>query len=420
MNHFQKALIKLLAYSLWILGTTSLQATPPASVIKPSGYSQSELDTALLNFYQDWKTTYLVQQCGEGRYLVDMAADGNTVEGGTAASTLTTSEAHGYGMLITVMMADFDPQARRIFDGMVDFFHDHPAQSAPGLIAWNQLRDCKDAGENVGGRNSASDGDMDIAYAFLLADKKWGSSGKINYKHEAINVITAIKQHEVDPENHFIRLGDWVDDIDDGQYANTTRSSDFMVSHLKAYADATGDKSWNKVRDTTYAIMASIRQTDSPKTALMPDFIVDLPHHPQPAKAMFLEGEDDGAYSWNAARYPWRVALDYRLYGDKRALSALAPINQWIINITHGDPKRIADTYALDGTYSKDSGFDSMAFVSMFAVSATIDPSNQAWLNALWENIKNKPVENEDYFGNTLKMLAMITITGHWDKPLHL
>ncbi|WP_449437807.1 glycosyl hydrolase family 8 [Pedobacter steynii] len=43
------------------------------------------------------------------------------------------------------------------------------------------------------GRSCATDGDMDIAYALLLADKQWGSSGKINYKAEAISIINALK-----------------------------------------------------------------------------------------------------------------------------------------------------------------------------------------------------------------------------------
>jgi len=392
-------------------------ATPHTAVIKPSGFTQEELDSDLSSFYQEWKSTYLFQGCGDQRYLVDVAADGKAVGGGTAASTLTVSEAHGYGMLITVMMADFDVDAKDIFDGMVYFFHDHPAKSNPGLMAWNQLRTCSDAGSDVGGDNSATDGDMDIAYALLLADAKWGSNGTIDYKAEAEKVISAIKAHEIDSASHFVRIGDWVDTVDDGIYAHTTRSSDFMVSYFPTFADVTGDTSWDSVSDETYSIIHTIRSSFSPNTSLVPDFIVGLPSTPRPAAASFLEGENDGIYSWNAARYPWRIALDYLLNNDERAYEALTPLNKWIITTTGGDPELIADTYSLDGVPLVDGGLNTMAFVSMFAVSAMIDESNQDWLDALWQDIKATSLADEDYYGNTLKLLSMLTITGHWKQP---
>jgi endoglucanase len=386
------------------------------TVIKPS-YEQAELDTQLTDFYQQWKASYLRQGCGDGRYYVDAAGDGKTVEGGTADSTLSISEGHGYGMLITVMMADFDPDAQKIFNGMVSFFHDHPAKSNPGLMAWNQLRTCQNAGDDVGGDNSATDGDLDIAYALLLADSKWGSTGDINYKVEAGKVISAIKQLEIDPVSQFVRIGDWVDRVDDGQYAHTTRSSDFMVSYFKAFAGITGDNSWYLVRDQTYFIINDIRDSFSQYTSLIPDFIVDVPSNPRPAEPMYIEDTGDGEYSWNAVRYPWRIALDYLLYDEERAYDALVPINSWIIKATGGDPGNIAETYTLDGSYSVESGFDSMASVSMFAVAAIIDKSNQLWLDDLWMDINQKSINDEDYYGNTLKLLSMITITGHWLKP---
>ena len=426
MNSFKKILITSVFSSVILACAGSPHQDSPAvafsgpciltSIIKPSD-EQSELDAQLLHFYDEWKSIYLQQGCGVNRYLVDVAADGNNVEGGTAAETLTISEAHGYGMLITVMMADFDPDSQEVFDGMVSFFHDHPARSNPGLMAWNQLRNCQDAGDDVGGDNSATDGDLDIAYALLLADRKWGSEGIVNYRDEALKIISAIKEQEIDPDSQFVRIGDWVDRVDEGLYANTTRSSDFMVSHFKAFADFTGDSSWYAVRDETYSIMASISSTYSADTSLMPDFIVGLPDDPRPADSRFLEGSDDGAFSWNAVRYPWRIALDYLLYDDIRAFQALMPLNLWIKSVTGGRPENIADTYSLKGKYSRNSGFDSMAFVSMFAIAATIDESNQQWLDNLWQDINEKTINDEDYYGNTLKLLAMITITGHWPKP---
>lgn len=387
-----------------------------AQGIRPTGLTQRQLDGSVIDFYKKWRSVYVVQGCGNGRYYVGVTADGKSVGGGTAKSTITVSEAHGYGMLISVLMADFDPSAHTVFDGMVHYFHDHPAKSGAGLMAWNQTKGCGNARE-VAGDHSATDGDLDIAYALLLADKKWGSAGSLNYRKEALKVIAAIGKHEIDANSRFVRIGDWVDDTDETQYAPVTRSSDFMVSHFKTFADVTGDRAWYAVRDETYSIINRVRGKYSPQTALMPDFIIGLPTTPRPAGANFLEGPNDGAYSWNAARYPWRIAVDYLLNDDQRALAALRPLNSWIKRATHGDPANIADTYKLNGNPTANGDRDPVAFVSMFAVSASIEATNQSWLDALWKDMTARTVSDEDYYGNTLKLLAMITITGHWTQP---
>jgi len=40
--------------------------------------------------------------------------------------------------------------------------------------------------------DSAADGDLDIAYALLLADRQWGSCGTVNYLLEAQRVLVDV------------------------------------------------------------------------------------------------------------------------------------------------------------------------------------------------------------------------------------
>ena len=404
--------------ALCLMASVAPAATSPYAPgsIAPTA-DQAVLDRALAEFYSEWKSFYLREGCGEGRILVRTDGDGKPTYGGSAKATITVSEAHGYGMLATVMMADFDPDAHRLFDGMLRFFHDHPASSDPGLMAWNQVEDCTDAGDDVGGSNSATDGDLDIAYALLLAERRWGNEGAFDYGAEAQLVLRAILTHEVAQPDNILLIGDWAKAGDDATYAATTRSSDFMQSHFAAFADRTGDRRWLDLRDTIYGVIATVGEKYSPGTGLMPDFIVGLPDKPQPAPRGFLEGEYDGAYSWNAARYPWRVGLDFLLNGDERSRKVLRPLNAWARQATLGEPERFADTYRLDGKPAPDSGRNQMAFVSMLAVSAMIDADNRDWLDALWSSMEKKPAADEDYFGNTLKLMAMIVVTGHWAGP---
>ncbi|WP_460134282.1 glycosyl hydrolase family 8 [Pseudomonas sp. S1_E04] len=406
------------ASSLWPSQASALgQALPyyPGS-IKPDHLSKAIMDQQLATFYEEWKAVYLSAECGRGRYFVKVSADQKPVGGGTAPNTLTVSEAHGYGMLLSVMMAGQDPDAHKIFDGMVRYFQDHPARSSPGLMAWNQVAGCGNATGQFRGDVSATDGDLDIAYALLLADQTWGSQGSIDYRRQADAVLAAILKYEVHPRTQHLKLGDWVGTDGDTELEYTARSSDFMPSHLYSFFAVTGDKRWQAVRDKTYSIIDTFTERYSPSTALVPDFISHLDTSLTPARAEQVEGQHDGDYSWNAARYPWRIGLDYLMYGDPRARQTLTTFNRWARSSTHDEPSAFHTGYRVDGTPLDDEQNDP-AFIAALGVSAMVSPENQPWLNNLWDNLQHRPIKAHDYYANTLKLLGMVVMSGHWGRP---
>ena len=71
------------------------------------------------SFYTTWKSNYLRSACSPGQYYVQFEPNGGVQK--------TVSEAHGYGMLITVIMAGFDPNAQTIFDGFINYLLAHPS-----------------------------------------------------------------------------------------------------------------------------------------------------------------------------------------------------------------------------------------------------------------------------------------------------
>jgi endo-1,4-beta-D-glucanase Y len=394
------------------LGATPVRADYVAGTILPNHLRQGQLNAEVVDFHEKWKSVYLAAGCGEGRYYVNLAADSRPAAGNSAGQTITVSEAHGYGMLIAAMMAPFDPEAQQVFDGMVAYLRDHPAKADPALMAWNQIEGCDDAIAS-NGVATATDGDLDIAYALLLADKVWGSNGAVDYRAEARATITAILRVEVSRSGNFMRLGDWAG-ARGHSFRNTTRGSDFMMAQIKAFADATGEARWLAVRDRSYDIMDEVRGKYAPETGLMPDFIVRASTKPRPAPAHYLESVADGFYAWNACRYPWRVAMDYLIYGEPRALAALIPLNAWARAVTGDDPTKFQAAYRLDGTTTPKSYENPLAFVAPLGPAAMIDPANQDWLNAIWDAVVAKDIADDDYYGNTLKLLSMIVMSGHW------
>ena len=178
-----------------------LAAGMTVSVAAPLGAAAETTDKTadMTAFYQEWKSKYVRQNpyvTDETQYYVYYSED--TYSGGEPVP-VTVSEAHGYGMLIAVSMADYDPDARAIFDGMVRYYQAHPSEIGLHLMAWQQSDNGKSLTE-TDGADSATDGDMDIAYALLLADKVWGSGGSYDYAAMGKAVIGDIMTYEVNQE----------------------------------------------------------------------------------------------------------------------------------------------------------------------------------------------------------------------------
>ncbi len=217
-----------------------------SGVIKPNYVSQDQLDNDVKRIYDEWKGRYLVQHPQKpNQYYVFY----NLEKINDPENAVSCSEGHGYGMLATALMAGYDDKAKVYFDGLYYFYKAHPSINDPALMAWQQIKTSN--GDimntppyaNEDGNFSATDGDMDIAYALLLADKQWGSNGEINYLKEAKTIINAIMDKDVNVDEWILKLGDWVNN-DDSTYGMGTRSSDFMLSHLKVFQEAKGNSNW--------------------------------------------------------------------------------------------------------------------------------------------------------------------------------
>ena len=366
--------------------------------IFPSASEQAR-DQAVIDFYEHWKKTYLVPGCDEGELVVRSK---------NKPSNLTVSEAHGYGMVILAYMAGHDPNAKTQFDAMMRYHRAHQSGITKGIMAWNQNTACV----HVGGNNGATDGDLDIAYGLLLADRQWGSCHDVDYAKTAEWVITAISRSSLDDEGRYPLLGDWVNPSWTLGHYNGTRISDFMGTHFRAFAALSTDPVWQGLLENCYWI-AEVIQAQTP-TGLLPDFAEGLENgEPVPAKMGYLEGARDGSYAYNACRIPLRMGTDYLLSGDARPRRIAMRINEFVKRASKGDPKKLRGGYHLDGKEMVD--YETMAFTGPFTVGAMMDPAGQEWLDRLWTHCVER--ESENYYEDTLRLLSMIAISGNWWAP---
>lgn len=367
--------------------------------IKPNHRSQAQLDADVQASYDHWKAHYLVPAgtttAGDPLYRISW---------GELGPEQTVSEGQGYGMMIVALMAGYDADAQIIFDGLWEFSREHPSEIDPRLMDWK-------VPESIDDDDSAFDGDADIAYGLLLADAQWGSEGGIDYRTAAEMVITAIDESTIGPDSRLPMLGDWVPFSDPPYTQYTHRTSDFMPSHFRAYGRATNNSDWQVVVAKAQSVIDSFQANHSPTTGLLPDFVIGTDGVPQPAFAGFLEGGQDGQYAYNAGRIPWRIGLDVLLNDDPTSRSQVQMMSRWLEIETGGQVINIKAGYALDGTPLSD--YFTTFFAAPFGVAAMSDPTQQVWLNDIYDAVYDT---HEDYYEDSVTLLSLLAMTGNfWD-----
>ncbi len=374
--------------------------------IRPNHVTQDEINRVITNYYKKWKDRFFIPEDEPGRSFIICRSTRHRL----GYRLMATSEGQGYGMLITALIYPYDPFAKQDFDALFQFCKAHPSLNNASLMSW-------EAQANAflpSLLDSATDGDLDIAYALLLADRQWGSDGAINYLGEAKKIIKALEKECIHHTSHHLLLGNWVTD-NRSIYYNGTRSSDFMPGHFLAFAEVGHKPLWNQVYQRERDVLLAFSETYSPETGFFADFLVGLEESPQAAPPGYLEREDDSHFGFNACRLPLRMGIGYLHSGDPTLLPLIERTSHWVEQTTRGNPAHIAAGYTLSGkALQKES---SMAFTAPLAVAAACCPDQQPWLNALWETLAAQPVDTDSYYASTLQLLSMLALSGNWWDP---
>ncbi|MCF3934280.1 glycosyl hydrolase family 8 [Acuticoccus sp. M5D2P5] len=119
------------------------------------------------------------------------------------------SEGQGYGLLLAVYADD-----RATFDRIVAFTWSRMRLREDGLVSW--LYDPRQF-PSIVDRNNASDGDLLIAYALVLAALKWDDT---RYLAAAAPLIDAIGRHLLETRGGIVRLRPGAFGFDEGDSAD--------------------------------------------------------------------------------------------------------------------------------------------------------------------------------------------------------
>ena len=372
--------------------------------------NQAEQDALVENFYDHWKAKYVKTTPTGDKYI--STADVKDFEGGDDRPE-STSEGHGYGMMITVLMAGYDLEAKANFDAMLRYYKKHVCKTNADyrLMIWAQDKNFNDQSDDA-----ATDGDMDIAYSLILADRQWGSQDSINYLDLAKKMLNAIAKYEINKDIFSIKLGNAIEDASSGDYYSM-RTSDFMPSHFRSFLKITNDPIWEKIIDSNYSTILKMQSTFSPLPGLVPDYMVHLNKNAKPHSG------EKGRYEFNACRVPWRIGLDNILYGDQRAKEFCDRMNKWLVSNSGKPLYNINEGYKLDGeplsTQDDLEKFEAMEFLCPFMVSEMCS-NEQEWLNKLWtmtNHFDMASYKKLDYYDNTIKMISLIILSKNYWVP---
>jgi endoglucanase len=278
-------------------------------------------------------------------YTATYLEDGTSRTLDRQSDDVTTSEGQSYTMLRAVWMDDLTT-----FSDSWQWTKDI-LQRDDRLMAWKfgPLEDGSYGIQTgVGGANTATDADVDIAYALLMAYSRWKED---TFLYDALPIIDSIWEREV------VRI--------DGEpvlVANNLERDDpvrvlvnpsyFAPYAYRVFAKVDPDHDWTGLVDNSYALLQrlSTQPLDAGRSVGLPPDWVYLNRHDGEFSEVAEPLTTD--YGYDALRTPWRLALDARWNGEPRARQLLEQQSSLADRWTADG--RLVAVYDRDGTPAAD------------------------------------------------------------------
>lgn len=213
--------------------------------------------------------------------------------------TIVLSEAQSYGMLITVEAAQKGQASQKDFDKLYHYYLNNRINGTQ-LMSWKQTVTKEKV---TAEQQNATDGDLYIAYALLVASKQWTNHSQ-EYKNQAKSILDDILKYNYNKTTGVLTVGNWADEHSD--YYHLMRTSDTLPQYFQEFYNATGNERWLDIKNKMLQSLVQI--SSQSETGLLPDFIWVEETGARVANPDTIESKYDGAYSYNACRLPYALA----------------------------------------------------------------------------------------------------------------
>ena len=304
----------------------------------------------------------------------------------------TVSEGQAYSMIRAVLMND-----RETFEECLTWTEallSRKVSHGDHLLAWHY--------ENgkVSDTTSASDADIDYAFSLILAYRTWHDK---YYIILAKQVLESILNQETQVINGKLYLLPWPKNNNKPGDLVAQNLSYYAPSHFKLFYEVSQDKRWLELADTTYNLLDRllVYPGELHEGCIVPDWMAldqNGKIKPMPGKPV--------AYGWDAVRVPLRIAADYYLYNEPRALGVL----HWFSKFFEKEFSRNSDTFMRKSSPKQlyeNALFYSATYAAMEAAGSSSAPEMLQHLRKCIRNNSEGLYYNDpkDYYINSLSWL---------------
>jgi endo-1,4-beta-D-glucanase Y len=282
----------------------------------------------------------------------------------TTADGSATSESQAYALLRAVWSND-----RAAFARSWNWTSSHMLND-DGSLAWKWNGSVVDT-------HTAADADTDIAFALLMAGRRWPDS---QWLADGTRMVRSIWTHDVASVNGtpYLVAGDWTTDTT----VLAINPSYFSPYAYHVFQEVDPDHDWLGVLNSGYQVLfdSSASMLGSEQSAGLPPDWVGLDASTGGLVPLALGSAPTTVYSYDAPRAYWRIALDLRWNNDGRAAAYLAQAGFLDDEVNRSGSVRAIYTH--DGSVASNDG---SLVASAGALAALLTLDNNA-ANRLYAN----------------------------------
>jgi len=311
--------------------------------------------------------------------------------------TYTVSEGIGYGMILTCFAGDWDR-----FNRLLKYYKAYPVSEASGLYF---MRWKVNGFAAAGTGESATDADLDVVTALLIAYEK---TGLVDYLTEAKLVASSIYNTEVNKTTYLLMPANSGDYLSTGYSYNISYFSPVALRLLVAYDT---ERDWTTVLNKTYDYMIAVQAAGN---GLWPDWSDASGAPIDPKNGSSTGSTYNNYYGLEGVRIPWRLVWDYHWFGDPRTKQMLDIAANFAYNATGGDILQTLTRYIYQGIQPT-AGLGGIAFRGSFCALGMVSANYQTYLTNCNTVLLNTALPtNNYYFQATLQVVYLQLLNGYY------
>lgn len=334
----------------------------------------------------------------------------------------TVSEGQAYGILFASI---FDEQT--LLDGLYLFAKDH--FNSHGVMDWH----IGNPGQLLGS-GGATDAEVDMAIGLINACVKvqqnaWPASpAGINYCTEATSMINAIYDHEVDhpgssplaglsnnPGNELIPGDMW--NLDRDYPDGIINLSYFPPGYFTVFGKFTNNTAaWEAVNNRNYQVTDSVQAKSDNCSGLVPNWN----KYNGDAQLVSWQTNNYSWWSYDAARFAWRIAVDQAWYARPEATETMNEIGGFFSSTGFNN----IGEHSMNGQKTGSGPWPFFVANAGAAVWAAPNPiatncgTGTGFLQESPQSAYNRVLTTKDspnsYYGNAWRLFSMLLMTGNF------